>query len=183
MTKRVIRLVREQIATRFKPPKGADTYPGGQRAIAEQMHIAQPTLNRLIKKGEGVGLDLVLGLRAYFRDIGEPRTLDEILWEPDAAKRPVSEDVVRKLRYLEAKAREYAENPPNKTKAKQFWKDVESLRLSTVGTLELQRKVDARREAALAEDVPRENLFHWPEDSEPTEAEKSAAAQARRRAG
>lgn len=74
MVDRVIELVEGEIRDYFGPK-----YPGGQRAIAEQMHLAQPTLNRLLKKGEGVGLDLVLALRAYLIEQGRPRTIDDIL--------------------------------------------------------------------------------------------------------
>lgn len=79
MTRNVVELIKHELAHRFAPPRGEKTFPGGQREIARRMHLAQPTLNRLIKKGEGVGVDVLLGLRAYFEEEGRAMTLEEIL--------------------------------------------------------------------------------------------------------
>ncbi len=154
MAKRVIDLVEDQIAKRFRPPPGKTSYPGGQRAIAEAMHIAQPTLNRLRNHGQGIGLDLVLGLRAYFRDIGHPMTIDEILWEHEAGARPASEDVLARLMELEERAKAFVESPPSKKEARKYWEEVQRLRLTVAGTIGAQRAAAAAKNTT--EDVPAE---------------------------
>lgn len=86
--------------------------PGGQRAIASKMFMAQPTLNRLLKKREGLGVDLLLALRAYLAQAGRPMTLDEILGLPPAsspaetsdAEKAMS-DLVRRVAILEEMVR------------------------------------------------------------------------------
>lgn len=50
-----------------------------QRDFAEKIHLAQPTLNRLLKKREGVGVDVLLAVRAYLAEVGRPSTIDQIL--------------------------------------------------------------------------------------------------------
>lgn len=154
MAERVIGLIKEQMATRFAPPPGKKSFPGGQRVIAEKMHIAQPTLNRLILKGEGVGLDTVLGLRAYFRDIGHPMTIDEILWQHDPGQVRVSDDVALRLQQLEDRVKQFVEHPPSKKDARQYWKEVYELRTKVTGTIARRRKVASQQTAA--DDLPAE---------------------------
>ncbi len=169
MVERVISLICEQIEQRFHPPPGKDKFPGGQRAIAEAMHLAQPTLNRLLVKKEGVGLDLVLGLRAYFRDIGHPMTIDELLWEHEAGARPASEEVVTRLMQLEDRARQFVEHPPSKKEARKYWEEVQRLRLTVAGTIGARRKA-ASGALVVGEDLPAEN--YEGQDDDETDSER-----------
>jgi plasmid maintenance system antidote protein VapI len=88
MVERVIALIETEIRDHFGPK-----YPGGQRAIAVLMHVAQPTLNRLLKKREGVGLDVCLALRAYLAESGRPMTIDQMLGLTPAAATETPEAV------------------------------------------------------------------------------------------
>ena len=109
MVERVRKLVSEELDTRFRPPKGQKSFPGGQRAIAQQMHISHATLNLcFIQKTKEFGIDVLLGLHAYFAETGRPMTLDQMLGigagsQAEAATSRVLEE---RLRLLEAQVDE-----------------------------------------------------------------------------
>lgn len=97
-------IVRDEIATRFTspPPKG------GQKAIAKQLHISQPTLSQcLLSTKRDFGIGVILGIHAYFAENHRPRTLDEMLGlgtatlgrSPDAASARRTEE---RLHVIEA---------------------------------------------------------------------------------
>lgn len=114
------------------------------------MFLAQPTLNRLLKKREGVGLDLVLALRAYLAASGRPMSIDEILGlrptvaeakkvEPDVADH--YDQLAARLKHLEEMVLSVFTSGEIKVSEKRkLLERVQRSRLAAIGTRELQKK-------------------------------------------
>ena len=139
-------LLEKEIRERFPVPEGQRTYPGGQRAIADAMHVSQPLLNQFLKGKKDVGLDVLLGIRAYFIETGRPMTLDELLGLKDAREQAEGGAMIDRLAHLEAQVQALVAAGPRVPGAKRVRQEVERARLTAVGTREAQRK--AREGAA-----------------------------------
>jgi hypothetical protein len=142
MFKHLKALIEREIEERFPKPEGQRSYPGGQRAIAEAMHVSQPSLNQILREEvPTVGIDVLLGLRAYFTERGRPMSVDDLLGLPSAVAEAQSADgMIARLTALEAQVQRLAAAGPRVPGAKKLRDEVERARLTAVGTREAQRK-------------------------------------------
>lgn len=79
MVEHVRALLKREIEERFPKRPGQRGNPGGQRAIAEKFHMSQAALNGILTGKKEFGIDVLLGIRAYFVETGRPMTVDELL--------------------------------------------------------------------------------------------------------